>query len=164
VPGARVAAVFDPVEDLAREAARLAGGAEPAESFESLIARPELDALVIVSPNDLHVPQLLQMAERRPLPVLVEKPLYVSPKERRQVDRLSRDYPAPIWVAMEYRYMPPIAAFVEEVQAATGGARMLTIREHRFPFLQKVGNWNRFNTRTGGTSWRSAATSSTSCA
>ncbi len=28
---------------------------------------------------------------------------------------------------------------------------MLTIREHRFPFLHKVGDWNRFNRYTGGT-------------
>jgi predicted dehydrogenase len=28
---------------------------------------------------------------------------------------------------------------------------MLSIREHRFPFLQKVGNWNRFTENTGGT-------------
>ena len=28
---------------------------------------------------------------------------------------------------------------------------MLTIREHRFPFLQKVGDWNRFNRNSGGT-------------
>ena len=28
---------------------------------------------------------------------------------------------------------------------------MLAIREHRFPFLPKVGDWNRFARRTGGT-------------
>lgn len=28
---------------------------------------------------------------------------------------------------------------------------MLTIREHRFFFLEKVGDWNRFNRNTGGT-------------
>jgi len=28
---------------------------------------------------------------------------------------------------------------------------MVAIREHRFPFLVKVNNWNRFNTNTGGT-------------
>lgn len=27
---------------------------------------------------------------------------------------------------------------------------MLAIREHRFPFLAKVGDWNRFNRNTGG--------------
>lgn len=47
--------------------------------------------------------------------------------------------------------MPPVAKFIEEVHSATGGVKMLTIREHRFPFLQKVGNWNRFNRYSGGT-------------
>jgi len=28
---------------------------------------------------------------------------------------------------------------------------MLTVREHRYPFLPKVGNWNRFSKNTGGT-------------
>ena len=28
---------------------------------------------------------------------------------------------------------------------------MIFVREHRFPFLPKVGNWNRFNRNTGGT-------------
>jgi predicted dehydrogenase len=34
---------------------------------------------------------------------------------------------------------------------ATGDLRMVFVREHRFPFLPKVGNWNRFNRNTGGT-------------
>ena len=33
----------------------------------------------------------------------------------------------------------------------TGGTKMLSIREHRFPFLPKVDNWNRFNKNSGGT-------------
>ena len=151
VPGVRVAAVHDPIEEQAHAAAHLAGGADVAPSFEALVARPDLDALVIASPNDHHMPQLLQIAATQPRPVLVEKPLYVSPVERGAVDRLAQGFPAPVWVAMEYRYMPPIAAFVAEAQAMTGGVRMLTIREHRYPFLPKVGNWNRFNARTGGT-------------
>jgi predicted dehydrogenase len=28
---------------------------------------------------------------------------------------------------------------------------MMSIREHRFPFLQKINNWNRFSRNTGGT-------------
>jgi predicted dehydrogenase len=28
---------------------------------------------------------------------------------------------------------------------------MISIREHRYPFLKKVGDWNRFNANTGGT-------------
>jgi predicted dehydrogenase len=56
-----------------------------------------------------------------------------------------------LWVAMEYRYMPPVARFIAEADRATGGIRMLTIREHRYPFLDKVGAWNRFERTSGGT-------------
>jgi predicted dehydrogenase len=52
---------------------------------------------------------------------------------------------------MEYRYMPPITALRERLAEATGGIKMLSIREHRFPFLHKVGDWNRFNAKSGGT-------------
>jgi myo-inositol 2-dehydrogenase/D-chiro-inositol 1-dehydrogenase len=47
--------------------------------------------------------------------------------------------------------MPPVKAFTEKVDSVTGGVKMLTIREHRFPFLNKIGDWNRFNDKTGGT-------------
>jgi predicted dehydrogenase len=151
LPGARVAAVFDPVPDLAAQAAQLAGGADIVPDFAALLAHPRVDALVIVSPNDAHVPQLLQVAAARPRPVMVEKPLFTRPGDGALLDQAFAAWPAPVWVAMEYRYMPPIAALVAEAANATGGVRMLTIREHRFPFLPKVGHWNRFNARTGGT-------------
>ncbi|KAH8050853.1 D-xylose 1-dehydrogenase [Aureococcus anophagefferens] len=55
-------------------------------------------------------------------------------------------------VGMEYRWMPPIAKLVETVDSKKLGAtKMVSIREHRFPFLHKVGHWNRFNKWTGGT-------------
>ncbi|MBI1418607.1 MAG: gfo/Idh/MocA family oxidoreductase [Limimaricola sp.] len=151
LPEARVAAVFDPVDDLARQAAALAGGAEVMASFEALLARDDLDALVIASPNFLHVPQLQQIAASAPRPVLVEKPLYTDPAQAAWVAEFAKTYPAPVWVAMEYRYMPPVAALIAQAEAATGGIRMFTIREHRFPFLPKIGDWNRFNANTGGT-------------
>ncbi len=47
--------------------------------------------------------------------------------------------------------MPPVATFIADAPHATGGIRMLSIREYRFPFLSKVGDWNRFNRNTGGT-------------
>ncbi|HKJ24839.1 MAG TPA: Gfo/Idh/MocA family oxidoreductase, partial [Myxococcota bacterium] len=55
-------------------------------------------------------------------------------------------------VGMEYRYMAPVARLIDEVRGGTIGAlRMLAIREHRYPFLPKVGDWNRFARNTGGT-------------
>ena len=81
----------------------------------------------------------------------MEKPLFTDPAERDALLAFRDAYPAPIWVAMEYRYMPPITAFLAQAPEVTGGIKMLSIREHRFPFLEKVGDWNRFNKNTGGT-------------
>jgi predicted dehydrogenase len=151
LPQAAVSVVFDPVDALAQSAADLAGGAHMARSLEDLLAFENLDALVIVSPNYLHVAQLLQIAAIRPLPVLCEKPLYTDPADASAVAQMAATYPAPFWVAMEYRYMPPVAALIAQAADVTGGVKMLTVREHRFPFLPKIGDWNRFNAKTGGT-------------
>ncbi len=151
LPDARVAAIFEPDGGMALKATELAPHAQIMSSIEALLAVEALDVLLIVSPNHLHIGQLEQIASsNRALPVLVEKPLYTAPDQAARVAALE-SYPALIWVAMEYRYMPPITAFLKDAEAVTGGIKMLTIREHRFPFLEKVGDWNRFNANTGGT-------------
>ena len=151
LPDARVAAIFEPNEIQAAAAKAIAPNAKLCGSLWDLLSHDALDCLLVASPNHLHVAQFEEIAARRPLPLLIEKPLYTDPADGPRIAALGDAYPAPIWVAMEYRYMPPIQTFVEEVRAATGGVTMLTIREHRFPFLEKVGHWNRFNRMTGGT-------------
>ncbi|MBV0912379.1 Gfo/Idh/MocA family protein [Anianabacter salinae] len=149
--GAEVAAIYEPDAGMATAAMALAGGAAREETFEGLVTRGDLDCLLIASPNHLHLPQLRRIAELNPLPLLVEKPIYTDPTDADRLAALEVAYPAPIWVAMEYRYMPPVARLVAEAELTTGGVKMLSIREHRFPFLPKVGNWNRFNRYSGGT-------------
>jgi predicted dehydrogenase len=151
LPQTRVAAIFEPDVDMAAKALTFAPEATFVSSIHDLLAVSELDCLLIVSPNFCHVEQLQQIKAIRPLPILVEKPLFTDPQDATRLEDFRTDYPAPVWVAMEYRYMPPIAALLDEAEAVTGGIKMLTIREHRFPFLEKVGGWNRFNAKTGGT-------------
>ena len=150
LPGVRVSAVYEPDARMRAAAAALVPEARVVPAFEDLLDG-EVDALVVASPNHRHLEQLGAVARRRPLPLLMEKPLFTDPADAAKVAALCAAYPAPIWVAMEYRYMPPIAALLERAVEATGGVRMLTIREHRFPFLPKVGDWNRFNASSGGT-------------
>lgn len=149
--GTAVAAIHEPDPGMRAAASALVPAARMVGSVAELLAVPEVDCLLIASPNYLHLAQLEEIARIRPLPVLCEKPLFTDPADAPRLAALRAAYPAPIWVAMEYRYMPPVAHFMREAQAATGGVRMLTIREHRFPFLQKVGDWNRFNRNSGGT-------------
>ncbi|MEP3639370.1 MAG: Gfo/Idh/MocA family oxidoreductase [Paracoccaceae bacterium] len=148
---AQVRAVFEPDADMALEVSKLVPDALLVPSLDDLLNVQDLDCLLVVSPNHLHAKQLHEIARIRPLPLLVEKPLFTDPDDTDRMLTLRASYPAPIWVAMEYRYMPPIAAFLDASQKATGGIKMLTVREHRFPFLKKVGDWNRFNKNTGGT-------------
>ena len=149
--GAQVSHVYDPVPERAEIAAKLAGGGSIYGSPEEIVTAPNVDALIIASPNYLHAEQLTQIAALRTLPILCEKPLYVNPSQEPAIRALQASYAAPIWVAMEYRYMPPLVEFKERLQAVTGGVDMLSLREHRYPFLEKVGDWNRFNENTGGT-------------
>ena len=157
LPHGRVTVVYDPVRELAETCAQLAGkGGNSAEAvvvdtLDDLLAFEDLDAVVIVSPNHLHAAQLREIAAKRPMPILCEKPLYTDAEDRANLDAAFKGYAHPVWVAMEYRYMPPVAALIEQADQATGGVKMLTIREHRFPFLPKIGDWNRFNVNSGGT-------------
>ena len=149
--GTNVSVIFEPNSDMALSASRRVPNAILAASFEDLLDFPNLDCLVITSPNYCHLEQMLRIAQKRPLPLLVEKPLFTSPEDQTAILEFIKTYPLPVWVAMEYRYMPPVKAFTEKVDSVTGGVKMLTIREHRFPFLNKIGDWNRFNDKTGGT-------------
>ena len=151
LPDTAVSVIYEPNPAMAAQAQTLAPEAVLVDSLEALLTSPRLDAVVITSPNFRHVDQLERIAEYVTIPILCEKPLYTAPEDAPRIAHLRASYPAPIWVAMEYRYMPPIARLVEQAAEVTGGIRMLTIREHRFPFLSKVGDWNRFNHQSGGT-------------
>jgi len=150
--GCEVAAVADPDEGMRALSVQTSGGtAKPYADYKEMISKGDLDALVIVSPNDTHHAILMDIL-RTPLPILCEKPLCTTSAHCREVLAKAESRAAPVWVAMEYRYMPPVQRLLAEIRKRTTGTpRMMAIREHRFPFLPKVGDWNRFSARTGGT-------------
>ncbi len=147
----KILAIHEPDPAMQEEARSLVPDVVFKDSIADLLAMEELDCLVIVSPNFTHVDIIKQIATTRPLPLLVEKPLFTDAQDADYILSLKESYPCPIWVAMEYRYMPPLTQFTQQVDEVTGGINMLTIREHRFPFLEKVNDWNRFNRYSGGT-------------
>ena len=146
-----VSVIYEPDKEMAKAAAAIAPNATFVDSVESLLAHEPLNCVVIVSPNHCHLEQLETIAKTVCLPILVEKPLFTDTNDLQRVKRIKDEYGAPIWVAMEYRYMPPMQEFIRSVGEITGEIKMLSITEHRFPFLEKVQNWNRFNENSGGT-------------
>ncbi len=147
-----VTALFEPDHEQRSLSAALAPQATLHSSLDDLFKDTRADAFVIASPNHTHIDILRQILSRDSRPVLVEKPLCTSADDCRIIAELADSYKAPIWVAMEYRYMPPVAELLGRVAAGlVGDPKMIAVQEHRFPFLKKVGDWNRFNENTGGT-------------
>ena len=145
LPGARVVATADP-EPESRTWAELTLGAEHGAvhhpTTAEILARDDLDAVVVASPNVSHAEVLAEIFSARPdLAVMIEKPLCTTVDDCLAVEAAAAERPGLVWVGLEYRYMPPVARFLSEVRGgATGPLHMVFVREHRFPFLPKVGN------------------------
>lgn len=154
-PGAVLTAISDPVERSLSSARRALG--ERAEGVREFANGAELaesglvDAVIVASPNYTHR-RVLEPLFDAGVAILCEKPVATTIEDARWIADRAAAAERPFWVAMEYRYMPPAAEFIAEVHGGRVGAlHMLSIREHRFPFLKKVGDWNRFARNTGGT-------------
>ncbi len=152
MPSIEVVALADPVlASLERGVARAGQAIDTYTDHRRLLERDDLDAVVISSPNHTHA-GILRHALATDLAVMVEKPLCTTVADCLDVQQRAADRAALTWVALEYRFMPAIATLLDELGTGViGTTRMVSIREHRFPFLVKVGNWNRFTANTGGT-------------
>jgi len=138
-----------------------------------------IDLLVIATPNYMHTDTLLRWSRYNVTilvekPVAISWQQVQALQQCFLVDEVVDDetgkedsdptawrlalLPAPrarIWVAMEYRFIPAIAKLLELIPSVLGdkseggGVTMCTIRENRFPFLHKIGAWNRNKDHTG---------------
>jgi len=164
-PNAVIAAIADPDEtSRTRAQALIEKGwtGEEGEGYVSyyashadLLARTDIDVVIIATPNHTHI-DVLRDAIPTGKHILCEKPLCTTLDDCFEVHELYEAQPTDqrglLWVGMEYRYMAPLLRVAHELREGTiGRLRMLSLREHRFPFLRKVGDWNRFNANTGGT-------------
>lgn len=152
-PGAELVAIVDPVDSSANSARAAAGQADLRrfDSSADLAKAGVADAVIIASPNNTHREVLAPLFDAG-LNILCEKPVATTLDDARWVAERAKSAKGLFWTAMEYRYMPPAAEFIAQIKGGRIGAlKMLAIREHRFPFLPKVGDWNRFAENTGGT-------------
>lgn len=149
--GVKVTALADPDEGMLGAAAKLAPGAEKWSDYKGMLSADVVDVYLVATPNDLHHAHLGDVLATGK-PILAEKPLATTSVDCRDLIRRASGRSAPVWVTMEYRFMPPVQRLLSALKDGQAGTpRMMAIREHRFPFLEKVGDWNRFSARTGGT-------------
>ena len=151
--GATVTALADPVPESLSGALAATEGPRPAAfvDHQQLVDADICDAVVVATPNYTHHRVLVDLLDTD-LPVLVEKPLCTTVADCRDLVERASKRDALTWVGLEYRYMLPISVLIDHVHDGTvGDVKMVSIREHRFPFLPKVGDWNRTSEKTGGT-------------
>jgi len=155
LPNVSITAVSDPNEEpLTWARITLGDAAEGVQFFSDhreLLSSGLVDAVLVASPNFTHK-AILDDIFTTDLPVLVEKPMCTTVEDCIAIVNAQKTRRALTWVGLEYRYMAPIAELIRQVHGGVvGELKMLAIREHRFPFLVKVDNWNRFSRNTGGT-------------
>lgn len=156
IKGAKLVAISDPHQGSLNDALKVCedsgiSGVCAYSTHEEMLAGSDLDAVIVASPNHTHASIVMDLLETD-LALLVEKPLCTTIIDAQRVADAARKRPYLFWTGLEYRYMPPVTEFIRRVhEGGVGPLKMLSIREHRFPFLRKVGDWNRFSRNTGGT-------------
>lgn len=160
MPNTNVVALCDPHEPSLANARKVLGESFAVDTYHDvneLVAAGGFDVVVVASPNHTHR-AVLEPLLRHGSHVLIEKPLCISSAQCREIialEQATRARATPdrvVWVGLEYRYMAPTMRLLQHARSGVlGRLRMLAIREHRFPFLVKVGDWNRFSANTGGT-------------
>lgn len=99
------------------------------ESFDALLADPQLDAIVLASPHSAHVPQVLAAA-RAGKAVYVEKPLALTRDDALQAVRACRDAGVVLAVGHNRRFLPAMQALF--AMAAAGELGQLLHVEGNF--------------------------------
>ena len=120
--------------------------------LESACMDPEVDGLIISTPNFSHI-SVIREAVKSKKHILLEKPMATTIPDAHEIYSIAKNYPAVFQIGLQYRYK---AMYVDAIQEALnhrklGDIKMIHILEHRYPFLDKVKQWNKFNQYSGGT-------------
>ena len=116
---AHLVSVYDASQAAAQEAAF--GSAEVAPSVDALLARSDVDAVIIASPTPLHVEQI-EAAAQAGKAIFCEKPISLAYAETvRALDTVKR-CGVPFQLGFNRRFDPGIAALADGVRAGSIGA------------------------------------------
>jgi predicted dehydrogenase len=122
------------------------------ETLEAACNDPATDGLIISTPNYTHL-EVLQVAAKSGKHILLEKPMATTVADAYEIVKIAADYPAVLQIGLQYRYKAMYVEAIHEVfeRKSLGEIKLISIMEHRWPFLDKVNQWNKFSKYSGGT-------------
>ena len=151
LPGARVAAVTDPVKEAAADLAGMCGAALVPDA-EKLVAYPGVDAVIVASPSGLHAEQAV-MAARAGRHVLVEKPLALDAEQASRMIAEAEKAGVTLGVVHPLRFLP-LARRLKEIIAAGKLGRIshaaVTVRWNRNAEYYRSSPWRGTRAMDGG--------------
>jgi predicted dehydrogenase len=122
------------------------------KSLEECCNDPQVDGLIISTPNYTHL-DVLRVAIKSGKHILLEKPMATTVPDAFEIVQIANDYPAVLQVGLQYRYKSMYVEAIHEAlqRKSLGEIKLISIMEHRIPFLDKVKQWNKFSEFSGGT-------------
>ncbi len=154
---ARVAGLYDADQhclSIAQKTLQQVSGQKAKEyaSLDDACDDPDLDGYIIATPNHTHL-DVLRRVIKSGKAILLEKPMATTLADAASIVDLCKDHPAHIQVGLQYRFKAIYSEATHELfeRCSIGNAKTLQLSEYRPPFLDKVGQWNKFSRNSGGT-------------
>lgn len=113
---------------------------------------PDADVLMICTPNFTHL-EVLTVALGSGKPIFLEKPMATTMSDAVALLEAAQGHSAFVQIGLQYRYKAQYREAFHEVKSrrSLGQIHTISMSEYRPPFLDKVGQWNKYNSNTGGT-------------
>jgi predicted dehydrogenase len=112
----------------------------------------DADVLMICTPNFTHF-EVLKCALASGKAIFMEKPMATTLADAVAIMDAAKSHSSFVQIGLQYRYKAQYREAFHEVKArgSLGQIHTISMSEYRPPFLDKVGQWNKFNRNTGGT-------------
>lgn len=122
------------------------------DTLEEACADPEVDGVIICTPNYTHI-EIVKEAVKAKKHILLEKPMATTLEDAYEITEIASSYDKVLQIGLQYRYKPIYVEAIHEAleRKSIGDLKTISIMEHRIPFLDKVGQWNKFSAYSGGT-------------
>ena len=122
------------------------------DTLEEACTDPTVDGLIVSTPNYTHI-DVIRKIIHSGKNILLEKPMATRVEDAAEIAQLAESYDAVLQIGLQYRYKPIYTEAIRRSLSAKdlGDIRLVNLVEHRIPFLDKVGQWNKFNRFSGGT-------------
>ncbi|MCD6351210.1 MAG: Gfo/Idh/MocA family oxidoreductase, partial [Armatimonadetes bacterium] len=105
IPEAELVLAVDAVEEAAQSVAE-EFGCEATTDLEAALARDDIEAVILATPNHMHAPNAIQAAQAGKH-VFTEKPMALSAADAADMVRAARQADVKLMVGQVLRYLPP---------------------------------------------------------